>query len=319
MIGRIKQLCLSAARGVYRRALKPALRPLMFRLREYLNAEGPDYFRLYEPALNDDDLRTQVREQMELTRQTDRMMLAFMKSAPIEPATTGSDTYPAAAVPVGNGRLLVRHPDARFMYLDSNDLVATPRILFDTYQPAVRIALSRLVGHARTIVQYGAGCGYHTLTIAHIMHHDARLYVCEHDPTPAAILRDNITAHQIDNSVCVCPPGHASHATPEPYPEQRVIAAADLVYIADTTHADVLVDAHLAARNDATTFVMWIGRQDDAAGREGLSRMMTILAGRNVQSELIRDDGTSTGPDLDRMHVSSLPPGSCLAVTVGGV
>ncbi len=174
------------------RGTKKMLRPVVERLR------GPLSRLLYPP-----EFETVFRNLEQITNnlkgyvdQSDQMLLAMFRTLHLPTARAETACTPPA-VNLGNGRILTKHPAAPFLFVDANDLLETPRILLNNYQPHVTEALRRLTRPGDCCVDFGAGIGYHALTMAAAAGQSSPSFAIELDPHRACFLRDNLAATEL--------------------------------------------------------------------------------------------------------------------------
>src|SRR5262249_50931894 len=92
------------------------------------------------------------------------------------------------------------------IYLDATDALLTPRALTHTYEPGVRSLLERLVKPGATVVEVGAGQGYHTLTLAALAGPGGgRVLAFEPNPRAAGFLRQPLLCNALEPVVSLWP------------------------------------------------------------------------------------------------------------------
>jgi hypothetical protein len=248
------------------RAARKALAPVGRRVR------GPLSRLLYPPEFEAvfRDLESITGNLKSYLDQTDQLLLAMFRTMHLPPPPAAAPT----AVPLGNGRVLAPHPAAPFILLDANDLRETPRILANRFEPGVPAVLQQLLRPGQTCLDLGAGCGFHTLTLAHAVGEGGSVFAYEPDPAKAALLRDNLAANDLTVRARVL----------ESLPEALAHAAgADLVRVAASavdalagvteTRAKFLLPAPsgltFASRRAAIGDSFWLVRPEGALYRAG--------------------------------------------------
>jgi hypothetical protein len=140
-------------------------------------------------------------------RETDQMLLALFKAA-YAPQGDGAAGHggPLSALYLGNDRVLATHPHWPFIYLDATDPVLTPRAITHTYEIGVRLVLERLVKPGATVIDVGAGQGYHTLTLAALTAPGGgRVVAFEPHPRAARFLRESVLCNGLEHVVTLRP------------------------------------------------------------------------------------------------------------------
>jgi hypothetical protein len=170
------------------RATKNVLRPLAKRMR------GPLSRLLYPPEFERAmrDLEVIASNLKGYLEQNDQTILALFRT--LQTPQTDCRRPAFSAVPLSGNRLLATHPAAPFILLDGLDLIDTPRIISGQYLPHMTRVLQQLVKPGDTFVDLGAGCGFHTLTMATASGKKAAGFAVEFDNHKANILRDNLIA-----------------------------------------------------------------------------------------------------------------------------
>jgi protein-L-isoaspartate O-methyltransferase len=108
-----------------------------------------------------------------------------------------------SALAVGSELILAPHPIADFVYVDTSDLLSLPHIVAGTYQARATAVLEQVCSEATDIVHLGAGCGYHTLTMATQLHGRNRVIAIETDDQAHETLRLNVRTHGLDDVIDV--------------------------------------------------------------------------------------------------------------------
>jgi FkbM family methyltransferase len=149
------------------------------------------------------ELAARARHFEEALQETDRLLLALLKGADLAGGAgpEAAAAHSTAAAYVGAGRLLAPHPHWPFIYLDADEPLATPPALLQRYEPAVRAALERLVRPGDTVVEAGAGQGYHTLTLAALVGPAGAVLALEPDPRPARFLSQSLRCNGLRHLV----------------------------------------------------------------------------------------------------------------------
>lgn len=203
MLGPLKSMVKRCLRPVYRR-LPGRLRVAISRYRAGLAPGGASLTGVDTAALN--GLLAHLQE-------TDRLLLAALTPPTSPPA-------PAfRAVPLGNGRLLADHPYYPFLYLDSHDLTVTPWVVAGRCDLELTLLLARLVRPGDTVWDVGAGPGYHTLSLAHLVGPTGRVVAVEGDAACLDVLRDNVAAHELAEMVTLYTDATALPRGAEPRPD----------------------------------------------------------------------------------------------------
>ena len=131
--------------------------------------------------------------------QSDQLILALYQTLNYPPGVSEKRIPANFAVPLGNQRLLVAHPHAPFMLLDTDDLSTTPRIVLNRYQPGVSTALRRLVRPGEVALDLDAAPGFHTLTLAVAVGNRGRVDAFVHAEREQEMLGTNLTATGLRN------------------------------------------------------------------------------------------------------------------------
>ena len=105
------------------------------------------------------------------------------------------------AVAISDQWLLARHPLVDFVYVDKEDLVALPQILFQSYQLRETAIIEKEFAGCSRVLHLNAGFGYHTLTIASCMANSGQLVALESNPIHRATLELNLRAHGLHGLV----------------------------------------------------------------------------------------------------------------------
>lgn len=147
--------------------------------------------------------------------ESDRLLLAAVKMA--QGTSSGRRQTAFSAVALSPDRLLATHPHEPFMYLDPRDLQQTPHIIAGRFEVELQQGLEALLQPGMTIVELGAGQGFHTLTMARQVLPDGRLIAVEANPRARAVLTDNLNAHELHAIVSIvsCAPNTEASALEE--------------------------------------------------------------------------------------------------------
>jgi precorrin-6B methylase 2 len=192
-----------------KRAVKACLKPLYDRLPHDLRTVVHHMVHRLVSTLAAPTMRVSVAKlaaEVELLRgcmvENDRVLLALLRSLPAKPALPELRFSP---LPVGDQRLLIPHPADSFMYLDTRDVKAAPRLLLDSREQQVPAVLQRLVQPGDVVVEVNAHQGFHTLTLARRATPAGRVIAIEPDPLCRSVLQDNLAVHQLTGAVTVLP------------------------------------------------------------------------------------------------------------------
>jgi precorrin-6B methylase 2 len=205
------------------RAVKVCLKPLYHLLPSKLRTVVHHIVHRLISALAAPTIRVSVAKleaHVEVLRgcmvENERMMLALLHGPPAVGGGWGGNSPPGtqapafAPIPLGDRRLLVPHPVASFMYLDTKDLTALPRLLPGAGEPELVAVLGALVHPGDVVVEANAQQGYHTLTLARRAGPAGRVIAFEPDPLCLAVLRDNVAAHKLHSVVAIVSEGRIS-------------------------------------------------------------------------------------------------------------
>jgi hypothetical protein len=135
--------------------------------------------------------------------ETDRLLLSLLKSPAFQPG--GLDRLAFPPLPVGDHRLLVPHPADSYLYLDTRDVTAAPRLLLDSGEHDVLSALEAVVRPGEVVVEANAREGFFTLAFARRVGLSGQVIAFEPNAVCRAVLDDNLTAHQRGGVVTVVP------------------------------------------------------------------------------------------------------------------
>jgi len=194
----IKRSVKRIIRRLYLNLVKPVLRPIHRRADHYLKASvqtsvssvlvhGP-----YERLANSiGEIVQSNREFQKTIAETDRFMLATLKW-PGEP--THSNKAAFAPVALGDGRMLLPHPFATYMFADASDRMGTPRLIVGSFEKCMFANLRRLVKPGHQVIEIGADQGFHTLSLSFLAN-AGRVTAIEDDAERVAVLRDNVATH----------------------------------------------------------------------------------------------------------------------------
>jgi hypothetical protein len=192
--------------ATWKKTIKACLRPLYYRLpapilgaiRRWREARAARPTRLLAEGS-----RGAAELLLAHMEESDRLLLAALKMT--QPASTHSAVPAFSAVSLGNDRLLAAHSHEPFIYLDARDLRQTPHIIAGRFERGVQQALERLVQPGATVIELGAGQGFHTLALARLVAPTGKVLAIESDPAAFAVLHDNLTAHQLGDVVTALP------------------------------------------------------------------------------------------------------------------
>ena len=132
---------------------------------------------------------------------TTKLFLAFLKASQ-RPVIEPSRSFQAFSL--GDGRALVAHPTAGFLYSDTSNVKVLPKMVMGIYQEQATIAIEREFANGDCVIQLEAGQGYHTLTLASVVGETGRVLAIENRAVELAILRTNLDAHSLENRVSIC-------------------------------------------------------------------------------------------------------------------
>lgn len=92
-----------------------------------------------------------------------------------------------------NGTAVCRVFGQRKLFVDLLDLGFAPHVLLDGFwEMWVTMFLARYLRPAMTVIDMGAGSGYHTLLMAEAVTGEGRVYALESEPKSARMLKDTI-------------------------------------------------------------------------------------------------------------------------------
>jgi FkbM family methyltransferase len=146
------------------------------------------------------ELATRARHFEDALRETDHLLLALIKGADLQ-GRPGPAEASRAPTYVGAGRLLAPHPYWPCIFLDADEPLVTPQAVAQRYEPGVRAALERLIRPGDTVVEAGAGQGYHTLTLAALVGPAGAVVALEPDPRPAGFLSRSLLCNDLGHVV----------------------------------------------------------------------------------------------------------------------
>jgi FkbM family methyltransferase len=93
-----------------------------------------------------------------------------------------------------------------FMLLDAKDIVVTPQVALGLYEPGIVAALRKLVRPGQVVLEGGANQGFHTLTLAALVHPNrGRVLSFEPDSRAYAFLQMNVAANGLGHTVKTFP------------------------------------------------------------------------------------------------------------------
>ena len=136
--------------------------------------------------------------------QSDQLILALLRNMSFPAPVSSAPSL--AAVNLGNHRILTKHPAAPFMLVDGDDIIDTPRILFQQYEQGISCAIETLAHPGGTFVDLGAGQGFHTLTMSVAAGRTGNVFAVEPNPSAAKFLTDNLIATGLSQNTTVFPP-----------------------------------------------------------------------------------------------------------------
>jgi FkbM family methyltransferase len=142
------------------------------------------------------------------SQETDRLLLAMLKSTPLGTDTDCDEVprfAPLPAIAWGSDRVLARHPLVPFMLVDPADRIVGPRVALGNYEPGVYRALRQLVKPGMTVVEAGSHQGFHTLTMAYLACPGGHVLALEPHPSSFAVLFQNLAAHGMTGMVTALP------------------------------------------------------------------------------------------------------------------
>ena len=235
------------------RGVKRLVRPLSIRVRDFLIA--PLTTRLDEM----DRRQHRVEKSIADWLGTDRLLLQILDSMP-SPHAAEIAALSVSVVPISADCLLSRHPAFPYFFLDANDDTVTPRILLGDYDRDLERVFKRSIVPGSRVLEIGAGCGFHSLTIAAALGRGT-LHAFENDPHRVRLLRRNVDLWKLDGSVSILPDREAlaTALRSDPF---------DLVRI-ETAEVPMAVLDELPARlNDKTKLIFSVRHMaEDILGR----------------------------------------------------
>ena len=234
------------------REVKRLVRPLAIRVRDFLIA--PLATRLDEM----DRRQHRVEKSIADWLGTDRLLLQILDSMP--PHTAEIAALPVSVVPISADCLLSRHPAFPYFFLDANDDAVTPRILLGDYDRDLERVFKRLIVPGSRVLEIGAGCGYHSLTIAAALDRGT-LQAFENDPHRVRLLQRNVNVWRLNGSVSILRDREAlaTALRSDPF---------DLVRIETAEVPTVVLDELPARLSDKTDLLFSVRNMaEDALGR----------------------------------------------------
>jgi hypothetical protein len=130
--------------------------------------------------------------------QSDQLILALYQTINYPPTAGEKRVAANFAVPLGGNKLLVAHPFASFMLLDSEDLQVTPQVVMNRYEPGVGSAIRQLLRPGDVAIDLGAAPGVHTLTMATTVGNRGAVHAFVRDLHEQQWLQTNLKATGLD-------------------------------------------------------------------------------------------------------------------------